>query len=430
MGEKQPRSVVLIADDNPLARQAYRDVLEGLGHRIITVDDGQKAVSCAISDSPDAIILDVNMPVLNGYDATRTIHGNPKTRSIPIVIISGRKDVTARIKALEAGAVDYLTKPVHTEELRARIDSLLRVKAYNDFMFGYQEKLKGELANKTEQLWQSLESFSRFVPKEFLQHLGRDNITQVQLGDQALRELAILFSDIRSFTTLSEKMTPQQNFNFLNSYLKRMDPFIWSNHGFIDKYIGDSIMALFPEGEESALKAAIQMMEYLPVYNAQRRSFRYDPINIGIGVHSGPVMLGTIGHERFMQGTVISSSVNLASRLEGLTKIYGVQIVASSNIIFGLADPTQYCYRFIDKIAMRGMSEPTPVFEVFDANPKDQKAQKLATHDAFEQAVYDYHNGDFERASERFREIEDQEHRDGCVTVYRKRCEHALRSEV
>ncbi len=419
-------TTILIADDNTRTLDAYRSFLENYGHRIITEEDGLKAVGRAIHEKPDVIILDVNMPGLNGYEAARRLHDDPVTSTTPIVIISGRQDVADRIQALKVGAMDYLKKPVNAKELKARIDSLVRLKAYNDSMTGYQKQLITNLAGKRKELQTSLEAYARFVPKEFLSLLGKENIAEVKAGDQCLKDLAILFSDIRSFTSLSEKMTPQENFNFLNSYLGRMDPFIWNNDGFIDKYIGDSIMALFPQGEESALNAAIQMILYLPVYNNQRRSFHYEPINIGIGIHSGTVMLGAIGNERFMQGTVISSNVNLASRLEELTKVYEVHIIASSSIIFGLKDPTRYHYRFIDKIKVRGMSEPVSVFEVFDGDPEEKKEQKRKTQPIFEKAVYTFHGNDVEGAYKLFRDIRDERNMDSCLEIYCRRCEQLL----
>jgi two-component system sensor histidine kinase ChiS len=419
-------ATILIADDNTRTLDAYRSFLELYGHRIITEEDGLKAVGRAIQEKPDVIILDVNMPGLNGYEAARRLTSDPATNTTPIVIISGRTEVSDRVQALKVGAVDYLTKPVNAKELKARIDSLIRLKDYNDSMIGYQNQLKTVLAAKHKELQASLEAYSRFVPKEFLSLLGNENITEVKAGDQCLKDIAILFSDIRLFTALSEKMTPQENFNFLNSYLKRMDPFIWNNNGFIDKYIGDSIMALFPQGEESALNAAIQMILYLPIYNNQRQSFNYQPINIGIGLHSGTVMLGTIGNERFMQGTVISSNVNLASRLEELTKVYDVQIITSSSIIFGLKDPTRYNHRFIDKIKVRGMSEPISVFEVFDGDPEEKKEQKRKTQSGFEKAVYAFHRHDIESAYKMFQDIRDERIIDSCIEIYCQRCEQLL----
>src|SRR5208282_3510519 len=152
--------------------------------------------------------------------------------------------------------------------------------------------------------------------------LGKPSVLGVRLGDNVKRDIAILFSDIRSFTTFSEKMSPEDNFRFLNSYLGRMNPYVWENGGFIDKYMGDAIMAIFPEGAEPALQAAVAMLAHIPVYNAQRAQFGYAPIRIGIGVHRGEAMLGVIGHPRFLQGTAISDAVNLSSRLQDLTKIY------------------------------------------------------------------------------------------------------------
>lgn len=138
-------------------------------------------------------------------------------------------------------------------------------------------------------------AYQRFVPEEFLKFLNRESIVDVKLGDQVRKEMSVLFSDIRSFTELSEKMTPEENFNFINSYLQRMGPSIRENNGFIDKYIGDAIMALFPRNAEDAIKASIQMMEGIKLYNKHRNNQGYAPISIGIGIHTGELMLGTVG---------------------------------------------------------------------------------------------------------------------------------------
>jgi adenylate cyclase len=240
-----------------------------------------------------------------------------------------------------------------------------------------QSALQQSLAGSEEQLRATVGAYARFVPQEFLGAMGKASIVDVGLGDQVRLDLSILFSDIRSFTSLSEKMSPEENFAFLNSYLRRMNPFIWDNGGFIDKYIGDSIMALFPAGAGSALSAAVAMLSYLPVYNKHRAGFGYQPIGVGIGIHSGAVMLGVIGHERFMQGTVISDTVNLASRLQGLTKTYGVSLVASSHALFDLEDPNRFDFRFLDKVMLRGKEQAVSVYEVFDAdNPKRRELKR------------------------------------------------------
>jgi class 3 adenylate cyclase len=239
--------------------------------------------------------------------------------------------------------------------------------------------------------------------------------------------MTILFSDVRSFTALSEKMTPEQSFSFLNSYLGRMNPFIWENGGFIDKYIGDAIMALFPKGAGSALSAAVEMLSYIPVYNAHRMSFGYTPIGIGIGIHSGPVMLGVIGHERFMQGTAISDAVNLASRLQDLTKDYGVSLIVSSHALFDLEDPNRFDYRFLDKLRLRGKEEAVSVYEVFTGDETRIREAKKKTREEFEKGVYDFHAGRFHEALERFNAMKGEENLDPPVEIYRRRCTRAIK---
>jgi class 3 adenylate cyclase len=292
-----------------------------------------------------------------------------------------------RLRALRAGAVDLLFKPVEPAELRAKVASLGRLKAYNDEMKRRQTELRQSLAGSEEQLQATLDGYARFIPQEFLRAMGKASIVEVKLGDHVKLEYSILFSDIRSFTRLSEKMSPEENFAFLNSYLRRMNPFIWENGGFIDKYIGDAIMALFPRGAGSALAAAVAMLLHLPVYNQHRASFGYDPIGVGIGVHSGTVMLGVIGHERFMQGTVISASVNLAARLQELTKLYGVSLLVTSDALSELENPNQYNFRFLDKVRLRGKEQAVSVYEVFDGDDAKARELKKSTRDEFEKGV-------------------------------------------
>jgi len=421
------KPVIMVVDDLERNLILLETILTSIGYRVIMVKNGEEALEKALRELPDLILLDIMMPKMDGYQVARRLKEDQRTMIIPIVMLSGLKEVYDRVKALEAGADDFLTKPVDRKELEARIKSLLKVKAYNDHLRSYQQVLKERVSGKTEQLRTALNSFSRFVPREFLKCLNKQNVLDVKLGDQALREMTILFSDIRSFTSLSEKMTPRENFNFLNSYLKRMIPFIWNNNGFIDKYIGDAIMALFPEGEESALSAAIEMIKYLPIYNSHRRSYGYTPIRIGIGIHSGTVMLGTIGHETFMQGTVISDAVNVASRIEGLTKLYEVSLVVSNNIIFGLKDPAKYNYRFLDNVKVKGKDQPVSVYEVFEGDSQQQIERKLKNREKFEKGVYEYHSNNIEQANKIFNDIRESGEEDKALTFYRKRCEYYLK---
>jgi class 3 adenylate cyclase len=223
-------------------------------------------------------------------------------------------------------------------------------------------------------------SIERFVPHAFLAIVGKPSIVDVALGDNKRRTMTILFSDIRNFTTLSEKMTPDENFAFINSYLERMGPVIRDHNGFIDKYIGDAIMALF-ETADDAVRAGIAMVETLKQFNVARESSGLNPIDIGIGINSGSLMLGTIGEKHRMDGTVISDAVNLASRMEGLTKVYRTGLLISQYTYEHLADPKAYDIRPIDVVVVKGKSQPVVVFEVFDHDRPAARAVKRLTRD-------------------------------------------------
>lgn len=269
-------------------------------------------------------------------------------------------------------------------------------------------------------------AYSRFVPREILQYLGKDNITQVKLGDQVQRDMTVLFSDIRSFTTLSEEMTPQENFNFINAYLGRVSPIIRKHHGFIDKYIGDAMMALFPGSTDEAVRAAIEMQREVVHYNNQRTAKGYQPLRIGIGLHRGVVMLGTVGEDQRMEGTVISDAVNLASRLEDLTKSYGAAIVVSENTLFSLEHPVRYNFRFLDKVKVKGKSHLVSVFEIFDGDPEALIELKLKTRPDFEKGLLHYHSQEFREAIGYFNNVLELNPEDKAAQVYLRQATHCL----
>ncbi len=238
----------------------------------------------------------------------------------------------------------------------------------------------------------------KFVPSEFLKLLGKENITDVALGDQTANEMTVMFTDIRNFTTISEKMSPKENFNFLNSYLSRMGPIIRNNNGFIDKYIGDAIMALFPEKPDDALASAIEMQRQLRVYNGQRKSVGYEPIRIGCGIHSGNLMLGIIGEVERFDGTVISDAMNLSSRLENLTKLYNVNILTSRQTLEALAAKQSYSYRIVDRICVKGKTVPISIYEVYDCDTDEGIDLKNRTKKDLFDAINHFHQRRFRDA--------------------------------
>jgi len=286
-----------------------------------------------------------------------------------------------------------------------------------------------ELAQKEAflDLSQTTFSYERFVPKELLEHLGKDSIIDVQLGDNIAGKMSVLFSDIRSFTTLSESMSPQENFNFLNAYLKRMVPVISEHNGFIDKYIGDAIMATFAKSADDAVQSAIEMLKTLESYNHHRVNSGYAPISIGVGINTGELMLGMIGGYNRMEGTVISDAVNLASRVEGMTKMYGVSILISDQTFHSLQHPEQFKLRVIDQVVVKGKTEPVTVWEVFDGDTDSIRNAKLLTAKLFEEGVTLYYLKKFAEALKLFQECLYQYPEDKAVSIYVNRCQHYLK---
>ncbi|MDY6940771.1 MAG: adenylate/guanylate cyclase domain-containing protein [Cyanobacteriota bacterium] len=277
------------------------------------------------------------------------------------------------------------------------------------------ENQRNELRDLNDRLERTNEAFKRFVPQNFSNLLGKP-IVDIQLGDSIRRKMTIFFSDIRSFTSLSDDMkTPKENFDFINRYLKRMEGAITEHHGFIDKYIGDAIMALFDHEDEvredcsstDAIEAGLSMLENLVEYNKERQQRNRQPIHIGIGIHLGDLRLGTVGGQNRMDTTVISPAVNLTSRLESLTKCFGAQILISETAFRSMSQMqrNRYAYRSLGPVKPKGIRDTIGVYEICDANPPDVKVCKMENKDKFEDAVRLYVARQFYPASLIFAEV-------------------------
>ena len=267
-------------------------------------------------------------------------------------------------------------------------------------------------------------AYERFFPRNFLELLEKKNITKILLGDQVQKNMSILFSDIRSFTSLSEKMSPQDNFNFINSYLKRVGPVIRKYDGFIDKFIGDAVMALFPHSPNTAIDAAISMLDEVYLMNKNRKSKGYSPISIGVGVHTGNLILGVVGEDIRMAGTVISDSVNLASRLEGLTKMYNTNLITSLTTYNLLSNKEKYIHRVLDKVKVKGKQEAVTVIEILNGLGNKLIDLKLSTKDNFERGAILYGAKEFTESIDLFKKVLTVDPLDKAAEIYLKRAEY------
>jgi hemerythrin len=305
-------------------------------------------------------------------------------------------------------------------------------------------KLREKLKNKLIALEQEVAShhhtldllretenaYGRFVPHQLLHLLHAKSILDLALGEQIEHKMTILFADIRDFTQISESMTPKETFAFINSYLGEMEPVISQHGGIVDKYIGDAIMALFPEEADAGLQSAIGMLTQLQSYNEGRVQAGYPAIHIGIGLNTGIVMLGTVGGTQHMEGTVLSDSVNLASRLEGITKIYHAPLLISEHTLYSLKDETQYHIRFLDRIRVKGKNQAQSVYEVFDHDPGAIREGKDKTRKLFEEGIAYYHIKAIEKAIPLLESCLRDVPEDYPAQIYLQRCHDFLATGV
>lgn len=248
------------------------------------------------------------------------------------------------------------------------------------------------------------DSFRRFVPEAFLKIVNRTDFKQIALGDQVARHMAVLVTDIRSFSTLSERMTPDDVFSFVNEFLAEVGPVVREHGGFVNKYIGDAVMALF-EKSGNGIDAAIAMVRQMNVLNERRRQQRKFSVQIGVAVNSGDLMLGMIGEAQRLEGAVLADAVNLCFRLEGLTKVYGAQIVTTDMTLEELPDRDKYAVRPIDLVTVKGRRSHVAIMEVLDGLPRDRLEAKLATRDLYTSGFQSFEFGAYEEAARIFREV-------------------------
>lgn len=274
-------------------------------------------------------------------------------------------------------------------------------------------------------------TFQKFVPKQFLNRIAKEGLEFIKPGNAEKGEITVLFSDIRSFTSISEKMSPDEVFNMLNEYLSRVEPPIRKNHGFVDKYMGDGIMALFEkaENESSAyntLLAALEMQESLKKYNEERISAHLFPLEMGIGIHTGQVIIGTLGGNERMDSTAIGDAVNLCSRIEGMTKMYGAKILVSGHSISLLHNKSEFLFRFVDFVVAKGKTEPVGIWEVLGKINDEGLQKEKEWMDIYNDGINLYREKKYPEAKLKFQECLVHHPDDKVSAIYVERCDAIL----
>jgi len=272
-----------------------------------------------------------------------------------------------------------------------------------------------ELHHQFERITRLNESTIRFVPVQFMEHLGVSDITKMKLGDNVQRDISVLFFDIRYFSVNSEMMTARENFDFINKILGIAGPIIRKHNGFVDKYIGDAAMALFINGID-AVRAGIELYQTLVIDINTKVTIGVDGINIGVGIHCGSVMMGIVGENERLSSTVISANVNLASRIESLTKQTGSGVLITRDTLNQLAGhENEFAYRFLGMVQAAGVNEVVGLFDMLDALPLESKQSRLATKEIFESGVRKYHMKEYAAAVQRFEKVVAEDPQDICA---------------
>lgn len=473
MSMSDPITVLLI-DDQAIISEALQKMLAPEADiSFHYCNNPLSALKAAKQCNPTVILQDLVMPQMDGLLLVRFLRSqDAPTADVPLIVLSSKEEPVIKAQAFELGANDYLVKLPDRVELIARIryhsraynnlrkrqeaeaqlrDENLRQAQYIEQVnkltkaavsveehtfkpedlaeVGDRQDELGQLSRvfvqmvntintRQEELKRLNESFARFFPSEYLRFLRKDSVTEVQLGDYVSKTMAVMFSDIRSFTTISESMSPQENFSFVNAYLKRVSPEIRNHYGIIVKFLGDGMMAVFPEGADDAVAAGVAKQLRVQEYNVERIARGDLPVQVGIGIHVGHMMLGMVGETNRLQGDAFSDTVNLTSRLEGLTKYYGVSMLISGQTLEYLSNPGQYQIRFLDRAIVKGRNEPITVYEVLDAETEENRLLKRQTQPLFEQGIECYREAKFNEAKRHFEEVLKENPHDYTAELY------------
>lgn len=468
----------MLVDDEPANLTLLEELLYLKGYATVSALSGDEALSLARASRPDLILLDIMMPDMDGFDVCDRLRNDTTLQTVPIIFLTALDDDISRLRGLEMMADDYLTKPFNSRLLLAKVENILQLSQMrsqavsSQFNQQVKEQSKRQIAAAWEANEYLSEKFHLFVPEQLLGRIAPKGIESIQLGNVTEEELTILFCDIRGFTAIAESQAARETFEWLNAFFTKMNDCITSHSGFIDKYLGDAIMAVFDKPNShamDAIQAAVAMQESLQEFNINRHKYNLEfPVNIGTGINTGIGMIGTLGSDRRMDSTVIGDVVNTASRLENLTKIYGCQIIISESAIVharefingisqnsnskeslllkcdlevetpesiiatsgataakGDLPSNNYYYRWIDRVTPRGKQQAIEIYEIWAASSPDSEAKQL-TQALFDKGIQGWQSEKFVAALGYFQQLIEQNPADTIVSFYINRCQEKL----
>lgn len=364
---------ILVVDDVPKNVRLLADVLGTHGYRTSTAASGEEALAILAAERPDLVLLDVMMPGMDGYQVCRAIRADPAFAVLPVVLVTALDPEQERIKGLEAGADDFLGKPIHQAELMARVRSLLRVKALYDEVQRQRTELRAwnstleqrvaEGVQQLERVGQLKRFFSPQLAEAILAGGAQDPLKSHR------REITVVFLDLRGFTSFTETADPEEVMGVLAQYHGAMGQRVLEHEGTLERFSGDGMMIFFndpqlvPDAPARALRMALQMQADMASLSGQWRRRGYE-LSMGIGIAQGFATLGGIGFAGRIDYGAIGTVTNLAARLCG--EASGGQILVSQRVRGALQDGGEEAWSFdsVGELALKGFARPVPAWRV------------------------------------------------------------------
>ncbi|GAB5552933.1 MAG: hypothetical protein Sapg2KO_25240 [Saprospiraceae bacterium] len=398
-----------------LALQQARQLIHSDAGRVILIDEKEKSLKLLSQTghtTEDQLIEAAGQQIIEQFlkevkaDIIQNTRQDERTRELPTVLSSL---LYAPLKGGESpiGMILLGTREPYTykaNDLKILNTLALQTASAIESSLLYEKNLQ-EVQEREAELQRINEASRKFVPYDFIRLLGRESIKDIRLGDQFQKDVTVMFIDIRGYTTFSESMTPQENFSFLNSYIKRVGAVISDHGGIIMSFFGDGILALFLEDRAQALRGAVAIQERIKVYNQKRQKQVRQAIRIGIGMHYGSLIMGILGDERRQEANLVSDTVNTAARMEGLTKYYGASIIASETVLQGIPASEGLTYRSLGKVQVKGKKRALEIFDIFQCDPTEIFKKKQSTLPIFQRGLVKYNKRCFEEATAAFAQV-------------------------
>jgi class 3 adenylate cyclase len=415
MGDE--KKFVILVDDNPTNLKIGKHVLSEK-YRVATFPSADKLLSALENSQPAIILLDIDMPDMNGYEAIKILKSKPETKNIPVIFLTGKTESDDELEGLSLGAIDYITKPFNPALLLKRIEVHLLVEEQRKTL----EKQAADLQYFNNNLRRA---FTTYLSEDVVEEIISDP-TRLQLGG-IKRKMTALFTDVKGFTSIAETLAPEKLVDLLNYYLTSMSNIILEQKGTIDKYEGDAIICFFGAPLElsdhvtRACITAVLMKRIEKEINTHimKKKLSPSPFLTRIGINSGKMIVGNMGTEKKMNYTIIGNVVNLAARLEGVNKQYGTWILTTEDTV--RQTDGRFLTRRLDRIRVVGINEPVRIYEILETEDGASEELREKAH-IFQIAQEFFEKRDWAEAEKVFNQVLETSPDDGPSLLYQNRC--------